>query len=261
MLIMLGNDAKDLQRIRCGVSFSRHIMEKYMNGIFLEDMMVRQSLSNNALMNLNGAKAVERLERILSLEHLAAELRLNLEIEEQGGNLGTLIKRSAFSHLLFLDYQLLDKLYPKKPEEAFHHLIQKIKCPVLLMSLDKIDCEHLIFLFDGSDSSIASIKNFIKFFDQVLNWQALTILALTPYGEIDIVNERFLVDFIRLNFANVGIQITDKDNFMKNLVSLTLSENHSMIIGGGDTIDILNSNNFFHFVSKRRCPLFYAHCR
>lgn len=257
---MLGNDPEDSQRIRSGVSLSKHIPEKYWRGVFPEDMLVKQSIGANALRNLNGAKAVDRLERILNLENLASELRFNLEIEEETGSLVTFIRRSAFSHLLLLDYLLLEKLYPDKPEEAFNHLIKKIKCPVLLIPLKKVDCKHLIFLFDGSDSSIASIKNFIKIFDQALNWQALTILALTPNGETDIVNERLLVDFIRLNFTNVGIQITDRDNFMKNLVNLSLSEQHSMIISGAQTVDLLNAENFFYLTYKRKYPLFYSHC-
>ena len=260
MLILLGNDQRDLQRIRCGVSFSRHIPEKYWSGVFLEDILVRQEVGNNSLLTLNGSKAVERLERILNLGNLASDLRFNLQIEEQAGDLDTFIKRSAFAHLLLMDYQLLDKLYPGKPEEAFHHVIEKIKCPVLLVSLDEADCEDLIFLFDGSDSSIASIKNFIKVFDLALKWQALTILALTPNGEMDIVNERLLVDFIRLNFTNVGIQITDRGNFMKNLVDLTLSERHSMIISGANTVDLLNSDSFLHLAYKHKYPLFYSHC-
>jgi hypothetical protein len=115
---------------------------------------------------------------------------------------------------------------------------------------------NLLFVFDADKSSAFAIKHFVSLFDSCVADKELTVLALFPEREGLIMKERYMVEFIKMNFKNVGIQKVANDTLLRDVQRFMRQKGGQIVIGGEAVIHMLDDPDTYMLLVEQQVPLF-----
>ena len=146
---------------------------------------------------------------------------------------------STVADLLVIDRQNLNEYCGGK---ALSDLLEKVACPILILP-SAIEITGLIMLHDGTVTSVQTIKSFLGLFNRDLRQLPLSVLVEDPEESVDIDKERALIDYLKMFFNDIGVQLMDDDpeNCYVKLVE-TAIERPLVMAGGKLGESVLNCN-------------------
>ena len=141
--------------------------------------------------------------------------------------------------------------------ETISELLDKVACPILILP-SSVDLTGLIMLHDGTVNSVQTIKSFLGLFNKSLRDLPLSILVEDPENTVDIDKEKVLIDYLKMFFTDIGVQLMDDDpgNCYVRLIETDIER--PLIMAGGQLGEsVLNCNKLHKFVTdKAPCFIF-----
>jgi len=133
--------------------------------------------------------------------------KVNYDVEQGDITLEEILKNSAFADLILADARIMfsDLLYfPLRI--TFKDLLTDAHCPVLLLREEISQVERIILAYDGSDSSIYSIKLFSYLFPV---WHSLPAYLVTIHAGEDnkLDYEQHVKSWLPRHFDHVEVEM------------------------------------------------------
>jgi hypothetical protein len=216
--------------------------KKYLTGIrfsqYLEQKLVLASGEGRAA-NKEVSKLLTILEHSLEMEHLASELNMEFDMFQGRLDDNGLSHLSAVADLMVIDRKVLA---PYCGESILEDLVKSVYCPVLVLPEDK-EIKSLLMVYDGSFSSIQTLKGFLSLFHPNLRKLPFYVLVKDPDSKKAMEQERVFIDYIKLFFDDIGVQLMADDtvNFLVKSIETT-ADKPMLLFGGKAGSEIMNCN-------------------
>lgn len=182
-------------KILTGLSLSKYLDGKLM----LASSQVEKSYhgtSEDALID-------HRVDLEIETEKVAKELGMEFKMHKKSIDDNTLSALTTVADLLILEKKNVSKYHDA---EVLSDLVKLAACPVLIVT-DKAKFENLLLVHDGCNSSVQAVKHFIAIFNQDLRSLPVSVLTSHPKSKRDIESEKVFIDYVKLFFNNIGIQL------------------------------------------------------
>jgi len=216
--------------------------KKYLTGIRLAQYLERKMVlveSGGKTSGKEMSKLLTILEHSLEMEHLANELDMEFDMFQGDLNDDALTHLSAVADLMVIDRKVLA---PYCGEGILEDLVKSVHCPVLVLPEDK-EVKSLLMVYDGSFSSIQTLKGFLSIFHPGLRKLPFYVLVKDPDSKKDMEQERVFIDYLKLFFDDIGVQlmVDDTVNCLVHSVKTT-AEKPLLLFGGKAGSEIMNCN-------------------
>lgn len=216
--------------------------KKYLTGIRLAQYLEQKLV----LVGASGKEAKSEVSRLLTLlehslemEHLANELNMEFDMFQGRLNDSALIHMSAVADLMVIDRSVLD---PFCGEGVLDDLVKSVYCPVLVLPEDK-EINSLLMVYDGSFSSIQTLKSFLSIFHPNLRKLPFYVLVQDPDSKKDMEQERVFIDYIKLFFDDIAVQLMADDTVNCLVKSIeSIADKPMLLFGGKAGSEIMNCN-------------------
>jgi len=169
---------------------------------------------------------------------------------------------SRFADLLIINAELL---YEKKnegfPSQFVKEILSRSECPVLIAPFSFHEIEEVLFAYDGSKSSVYSIKQFIHLFPELLK-KKVTVLHIEG-SEGNLLNqERSCTDLLSAHFQEVAYEHL-KGKASDELFGYLLEKKHLFVVmgayGRGMLSSIFRKSTADLLLKTINLPIFIAH--
>lgn len=214
--------------------------QKYLTGIHLTQYLEQKLvLVSPEARNINKEmnKLLNLLEYSLEMEHAANDLTMDFEMFQGTLNDNALTHLSAVADLMVIDRKVLA---PFCGEGILQDLIKHLYCPVLVLPEDK-EIQSLIMVYDGSFTSIQTLKNFLSLFNAKLRKLPFYVLVQDPSSKKEMEQERIFIDYLKLFFDDIGVQLMADDTVNCLVKSIaTTAEKPMLLFGGKAGAEIMN---------------------
>ena len=216
--------------------------KKYLTGIRLVEYFESKLL----LVNHNGqskdaelSKMLEKLQYSASMEKAAQDLDMEFEIFKGKLNNTSLRSLSMVADLMVLDRKVLA---PFCGESVLSELIGNVSCPVLVLPEER-GVSRLMMVYDGSFSSVHALKSFLSIFNPNLRSLPFSVLVEDPESKLAMDQERVFVDYLKMFFNDIGIQLMVDDAVESLERRLEIDGEKPLLLFGGRTgNEVLNCN-------------------
>lgn len=181
--------------------------------------------------NSSGIKPLDHLvadfEKEAIIEKKASEHNLDFEWLQGAINEERLSSLSTVSDLLIVEQEAFDSTQLS----VFEELLSIVKCPILLLPKDW-EIENLVIFHDGSTDSVKMIKDFLNLFNPALRDLPLSVLISHTAGRHDVKSEKVFIDYLKLFFNNIGIQLIQGDLIDNLTESVVYNSNKPFLMLG-----------------------------
>ncbi len=179
-----------------------------------------------------------------TLEQKAENHNLDFEWINDGMDEEKLSRLSTVFDLLILEQNAFKDCDIKVVDE----ILACVNCPILLLPHDW-EIENLVVYHDGSMDSVKMVKNFLNLFNPTLRDLPLSVLIDHNSTDYDIETEKVFIDYLKLFFENIGIQLIHGNIFDNLTEQIVYNSNKPFLMLGieGDEISsqkILESPTF-----------------
>jgi hypothetical protein len=175
-----------------------------------------------------------------------------------GNPLHEMIKESLYADLILADGNTSFNEYDGWPSQFVKELLENAKCPVMITPFDFDEIEELVFAYDGSDSSIFAMKQFIYLFPE-FNDVKITLLQVLNNDDDDITEKEKLKDFLMIYYDAVHYKIL-KGNAEMELFEKFLAQKNKMLVMGAYGRKKLFSRSTADILLKTlNIPIFITH--
>lgn len=162
--------------------------------------LVTANADRNTITELDSLVEGYEFEGIL--EKQAEERNVDFEWISESLNEERLSSLSTVFDLLVLEQAAFQDLDSSLIDE----LVNAVNCPVLLLPKNW-EVENLVVFHDGSMDSVKMVKDFINLFNPKLRELPLSVLISHPSGAYDTQTEKVFVDYLKLFFNDIGVQL------------------------------------------------------
>ena len=216
--------------------------KKYLTGIRLAEYFESKLLLAQHNGHTNGvevSKMLERLQYATEMEKAAEDMEMEFEVFKGKLNDSSLRSLSVVADLMVLDRKVLA---PFCGESVLSELISSVHCPVLVLPADR-KVSRLMMVYDGSFSSVHALKSFLSIFHPKLRSLPFSVLVEDPESKVDMEQEKVFVDYLKMFFKDIGIQLMVEDAVDSLEQSLEIDEEKPLLLFGGRTgNEVLNCN-------------------
>ena len=167
--------------------------------------------------NYKNATAVESAFDICDRIGLRTSILLDRPITAQ-----ELSQEAKFADLLILDHAIpFDSTSSNGYTNRLQELLQTAACPVLILRDGAIVIEELIFTYNGTASSIFSIKQFTQLFPG-LSDRPVSLLYVAEEHAPSIPHHEKIMSYLQYHYSKIGVRIlkgrpsTEITNFLRN---------------------------------------------
>lgn len=231
--------------------------KKYLTGIrlvqYLEEKRVLIAPDSKAA-KPKMSKLLTMLEFSLEMEHLANDEQMEFEMFQGNLNDNALSHLSAVADLIVIDRKLLA---PFCGEGVLDILVKSVHCPVLVLPQDK-EVKSLMMVYDGSFSSIQTLKSFLSVFNPELRKLPFYVLVQDPDSKKDMERERVFIDYLKLFFDDIGVQLMIDDTVHSLVNSIEYLAHKPMLLFGGKAgAEIMNCTAENRQITERSPSFIY----
>lgn len=171
-------------------------------------------------------------------------------------------KESRFADLLILGSETFYKNYIGKDlSENLKETLHEIECPAIVVPEKYNFPKTNIIAYDGSKSSVYSLKQFIYLFPELLNNNTLLVNSSLDYEKE--VQEQILIEELCIkHFSNFTIykNKNEPENYFNSLI---LKDKHPIIISGsfgkGGLGKLLHKSFMSDIIKEHHIPVFITH--
>jgi hypothetical protein len=205
--------------------------EYFLSFLFLDyfqELIFTQSESLNE--HLSSAQIVKKIEFEVDVETLPANSNFNIDVFKSTLNSPTLNGLTTVADLMIID----GEIYKNYNEcHKIRALVSNVNCPVLVLPEGNA-VSRIIMVHDPALHSIAMVKDFLRLFNQDLTKLPLTVLFAFPDSEEQTENEKYFVDYLKMAFPNLGMQLIVNDPMEELLDNFNSETSNALIMVSND---------------------------
>ncbi|WP_323757337.1 hypothetical protein [Roseivirga sp.] len=173
---------------------------------------------------------LKKLEFELEVEGLKVSSNVNAEVFKSELTESSLAGLSGVADLFIVDSSIFRN---DNGWVELTGLIHRVNCPVLVLPKNaKVD--RLIMVHEPEHHSLHIVKDFLKIFKPDLAELPLSVLFNFPEDEEQTENEKFFVDYLKMAFPNIGMQLMVEDTINEFFNELNSDNDKAMILTGTD---------------------------
>lgn len=120
----------------------------------------------------------------------------------QGNPLQEIVNESLYADIILTDGNTTFNGYDGWPSQFVKELLEHAKCPVIVTPFDFDEINEVVFAYDGTDSSIFAMKQFIYLFPELTDVKT-TVLQVLDQEEHDITEKKKLKEFLMMHYGAV----------------------------------------------------------
>ncbi|WP_421976821.1 hypothetical protein [Roseivirga seohaensis] len=171
---------------------------------------------------------LKKVEFELKVEGLTVSDNVNVEAFKSELNDSSLAGLSGVADLFIID----SSSYMNQSD--WHELIalvHKVNCPVLILPRNTT-VNRLIMVHEPEHHSLHIVKDFLKIFKPDLTELPLSVLFNFPEDEGQTENEKFFVDYLKMAFPNIGMQLMVDEPINEFFNELNADTDRALILTG-----------------------------
>ncbi|KYG81914.1 hypothetical protein EV198_2516 [Roseivirga ehrenbergii] len=173
---------------------------------------------------------LKKVEFELKVEGLTVSGNVNVEAFKSELNDSSLAGLSGVADLFIID----SSSYMNQSD--WHELIalvHKVNCPVLVLPRNAT-VNRLIMVHEPEHHSLHIVKDFLKIFKPDLTELPLSVLFNFPEDEGQTENEKFFVDYLKMAFPNIGMQLMVDEPINEFFNELNADTDRALILTGAN---------------------------
>ena len=179
---------------------------KYLSLILLDEIFQESLVSANAASG-PGDKILKKIEYEINFEKEATARWMNLELARDIVSIDQLASQSTVADLMLFERKSLLDNYG---EEQLNQLVQAVNCPVAVLPENQ-EHDSIVVIHDGSRNVVHMVKSFINIFNTDLRSLPVSLFVSDPDNNFQIDSEKVFIDYLKLFFKDIGIQLMDCD--------------------------------------------------
>ncbi|MEX0968036.1 MAG: universal stress protein [Bacteroidia bacterium] len=115
-----------------------------------------------------------------------------------------IVKESMFADLVVIGYQTFFGNISSAPDEGLlRDILQDAKCPVIVLPEAKKEVHHVIFAYDGKESSVFAIKQFSYLFTDLYRSGKFSFLTVLKDKDEKVKHEGLIREYLQAHFPSV----------------------------------------------------------
>lgn len=179
---------------------------KYLSLILLDELF-QQKLVHANNEGHGGEQIIKKIEYEINFEKEATARWMNLELVRDITSLGQLASQSTVADLMLFERKSLMDYYG---EDQLNQLVESVNCPVAVLPENE-NHDSIVVVHDGSKSIVHTVKSFINIFNTDLRELPVSVFVSDPGNTFQIDSEKVFIDYLKLFFKDIGIQLMDCD--------------------------------------------------
>lgn len=203
-------------------------------------------------------KNIDRFQNLC--QRNAIEYRIRKDLTDLA--LPELKKESRFADFMVINSETFyENMGTGNPNTYLKDALHEIECPAIVLSNDFVFPTSNILSYDGSESSVYAIKQFIYLFPELIN-NSTILLYISSESEKNIPNEPYIEEFVARHFNDVTITKIDI-NFKKYFSTWIADKKSAILITG--SFGRSTFSNFFKksfvtdVIKEHKLPVFVSH--
>lgn len=125
----------------------------------------------------------------------------------QGNPLQEIVNESLYADIILTDGNTTFNGYDGWPSQFVKELLEHAKCPVIVTPFDFDEINEVVFAYDGTDSSIFAMKQFIYLFPELTDVKT-TVLQVLDQEDHDITEKKKLKEFLMMHYDAVRLRVS-----------------------------------------------------
>jgi len=183
---------------------STHV--KYVSAFKLDGLLTPKALI--PAQRENGSDDIlQKIEFEMDFEKETTSRWMNFEVMKEFEGVDQLISYTTVCDLLLIENV---NAFEQYDNQELQDLIQKVHCPIAILP-ERVDHDSIIIVNDSSLDIVSLTKSFLNLFKPELRKLPVSVFVDTPENDSHIHNEKAFIDYLKLYFKNIGIQLMDCD--------------------------------------------------
>jgi hypothetical protein len=174
-----------------------------------------------------------------------------------GNPLTETIKESLYADVILADGNTSFNEDDGWPSQFIKDLLEDAKCPVIITPFDFDEINEVVFAYDGTDSSIFAMKQFIYLFPE-LNDIKITLLQVLKDDD-DITEKKRLREFLMMYFDAVHYDTLYGDAEAELFKRFLAQRNKMLVMGAYGRKKFLGHSTADILLKTLNIPIFIAH--
>jgi hypothetical protein len=174
-----------------------------------------------------------------------------------GNPLTEAIKESLYADVILADGNTSFSEDDGWPSQFIKDLLEDAKCPVIVTPFDFDEINEVVFAYDGTDSSIFAMKQFVYLFPQ-LNDIKITLLQVLKEDN-DITEKKRLKEFMMMYFDAVHYDTLRGDADTELFKKFLAQRNKILVMGAYGRKKFFSHSTADILLKTLNIPIFIAH--
>ena len=180
---------------------------KYVSAFMLDGLLERKAVTAGTSKGRMKDDVLAKIEFEMQFEKEATSRWMNFEVLRDFEDIDQLASYSTVCDLLLIENIHAFEEYESK---ELQELIEKVHCPVAVLPAE-VEHDSIIIVNDSSLDVVSLTKSFLNLFKPKFRELPVSVFVDTPENDSHINNEKAFIDYLKLYFKNMGIQLMDCD--------------------------------------------------
>jgi hypothetical protein len=244
-------------------------------GVFLEDMAYHSykiydlvpeedDPTTDKLPELEEGDWMLRNDAVEQFERVCEQADVDYTIHrDRNTAINELLNESVFADLILINSsETLNHYYENKPTRIIRALLSDAQCPVLIIPEDYQVINSLVFLYDGTASSVQAIRTFSYLFPGLMDKNSEVVTVNNKMRQAPIPNARLMKEFMKRHFPKaryLTIEGIAENEIVKHFKS---TQNNLLVLGANGRGNIsrwMKRSLADILIQELRLPLFISH--
>jgi hypothetical protein len=176
----------------------------------------------------------------------------------QGNPLHEMVKESLYADIILTDGNTSFNEHEGWPSQFVKELLENAKCPVIITPFDFDEINEVVFAYDGTDSSIFAMKQFIYLFPEFTDVQ-ITVLQVLKSEDDDITEKEKLKELLMMYYSSVHYDTLHGNAQMELFKNFIGKRNKLLVSGAYGRKKVFNRSTADFLLKTLNIPIFITH--
>ena len=176
-----------------------------------------------------------------------------------GNPLNEIIRASLYADVILTDGNTSFDKNEGWPSGFVKELLKNAKCPVIVTPFDFDEINEVVFAYDGTDSSVFAMKQFIYLLPQLNDIKITVLQVLKDDDNDDITEKNRLKEFLMMYYDAVHYDTLHGHADMELFKKFLSQRNKILVMGAYGRKKILNQSTADILLKTLNIPIFIAH--
>jgi hypothetical protein len=176
----------------------------------------------------------------------------------QGDPLRQMTKESLYADVILTDGNTSFNEHEGWPSRFVKELLENAKCPVIITPFDFDEINEVVFAYDGSDSSIFAMKQFIYLFPEFTNVK-ITVLQVLKSEDDDITEKEKLKELLMMYYSSVHYDTLHGHAETELFKKFIGKRNKLLVSGAYGRKKVFNRSTADFLLKTLNIPIFITH--